>query len=323
MIRKFLTLIFAAALSSMAVATAQAAYPDHAIRLVVPFSPGGSADIVGRLIADAMRPILGQPVIVENKPGAAGNIGGSMVAHAAPDGYTLVLAAAGPTVINPSLYKNMPYSPIKDLAPISALTLENNVMAINPSVPAKTLSEFIAYAKAHPKTISFGSPGVGTPAHLAGELLNQMAGLHMQHVPYKGTGPAISDLLGGHITLMIDNMPPLLPHIQSGQLRAVAVPSAKRSKALPDVPTFEESGLKGFVVMAWKGLMAPAGTPDPIINRLHAAVVQALQTPEVRQRLSALGAEPAGNTPQQFAEQIKVETKWWADLIQRTHTTID
>jgi tripartite-type tricarboxylate transporter receptor subunit TctC len=322
-IRKFLTLIFAAALSSMAVATAQAAYPDHAIRLVVPFSPGGSADIVGRLIADAMRPILGQPVIVENKPGAAGNIGGSMVAHAAPDGYTLVLAAAGPTVINPSLYKNMPYSPIKDLAPISALTLENNVMAINPSVPAKTLSEFIAYAKAHPKTISFGSPGVGTPAHLAGELLNQMAGLHMQHVPYKGTGPAISDLLGGHITLMIDNMPPLLPHIQSGQLRAVAVPSAKRSKALPDVPTFEESGLKGFVVMAWKGLMAPAGTPDPIINRLHAAVVQALQTPEVRQRLSALGAEPAGNTPQQFAEQIKVETKWWADLIQRTHTTID
>ena len=323
MIRKFLTLIFAAALSSMAVATAQAAYPDHAIRLVVPFSPGGSADIVGRLIADAMRPILGQPVIVENKPGAAGNIGGSMVAHAAPDGYTLVLAAAGPTVINPSLYKNMPYSPIKDLAPISALTLENNVMAINPSVPAKTLSEFIAYAKAHPKTISFGSPGVGTPAHLAGELLNQMAGLHMQHVPYKGTGPAISDLLGGHITLMIDNMPPLLPHIQSGQLRAVAVPSAKRSKALPDVPTFEESGLKGFVVMAWKGLMAPAGTPEPIINRLHAAVVQALQTPEVRQRLSALGAEPAGNTPQQFAEQIKVETKWWADLIQRTHTTID
>lgn len=323
MIRKLLILTFAAMLSSVAVASAQAAYPDHAIRLIVPFSPGGSADIVGRLIADAMRPLLGQPVIVENKPGAAGNIGGSLVAHAPPDGYTLVIASAGPTVINPSLYKNMPYSPIKDLAPISALTLENNVMAVNPSVPAKTLSEFIAYAKAHPNTISFGSPGVGTPAHLAGELLNQMAGLHMQHVPYKGSGPAISDLLGGHITLMIDNMPPLLPHIQSGQLRAVAVPSVKRAAALPSVPTFEESGLKGFVVMAWKGLMAPAGTPEPIINRLNAAVVQALKNPEVQQRLSGLGAEPVGNTPQQFAEQIKVETKWWADLIQRTHTSID
>jgi tripartite-type tricarboxylate transporter receptor subunit TctC len=322
-IHKFITLAFAAMLSSMAVATAQAAYPDHALRLIVPFSPGGSADIVGRLIADAMRPILGQPVIVENKPGAAGNIGGSLVAHAAPDGYTLLLAAAGPTVINPSLYKNMPYSPVKDLAPISALTLENNVMAVNPSLPAKTLAEFIAYAKAHPNTISFGSPGVGTPAHLAGELLNEMAGLHMQHVPYKGSGPAISDLLGGHITLMIDNMPPLLPHIQSGQLRAVAVPSVKRAAALPNTPTFEESGLKGFVVMAWKGLMAPAGTPEPIINRLNAAVVQALKNPEVQQRLNGLGAEPVGNTPQQFAEQIKVETKWWADLIQRTHTTID
>lgn len=323
MLRKLTVTCIASILCAVAPLSAQADYPERPIRLIVPFSPGGSTDIVGRLLADALQPILGQPVIVENKPGAAGAIGGNFVAKAPADGYTLLLAAAGPTVINPSLYKDMPYSPTKDLAPITALTREHNVMAVNSSIPAKTLTEFIDYAKAHPNTISFGSPGSGTPAHLAGELLNKMAGLNMQHVPYKGSGPAVSDLLAGHIAVMIDNMPPLLPHVQSGALRALAVPSPKRAAALPNVPTFEESGLDGYVIMAWKGLMAPADTPQAVIDRVYDATKQVLQQPKIQQRLTQLGAEPEGNTPAEFAQQIDVETKWWADLIKQTNTTLD
>jgi len=302
--------------------TAHAAYPDHPIRLIVPFAPGGSTDILGRMLAEALQPILGQTVVVENKGGAAGNIGGSLVARAEPDGYTLLLAAAGPTVINPSLYKDMPFNPAKDLEPITALTREHNLMAINPKVPANNLQEFIAYAKSHPNSISYGSPGTGSPAHLAGELLNQKAGIDMQHIPYKGTGPAITDLLANRINVMIDNMPPLLPHVQAGNLRAIAVPSATRAAALPDVPTFQEQGVSDYVIMAWKGLMAPKGTPRPIIEKLHQACVQVLQKPEIKQRLTQLGAEPEGNTPEAFGEQIRKETAWWAELIKQTNTTI-
>ncbi|PLC50368.1 LacI family transcriptional regulator [Pollutimonas subterranea] len=323
MIRKLAAPALATLVLSITPIGAQAVYPDHPIRLIVPFSPGGSADIAGRLLANAMAPILGQTIIVENKPGAGGNIGGHLVAQAPPDGYTLLLAATGPTVINPSLYKNMPYNPIKDLAPITALTREHNIMAINPSIPAQNLAEFIAYAKKNSDSVSFGSPGTGTPAHLAGELLNQMAGLKMQHVPYKGSGPAVADLIGGHISVMIDNMPPLLPQIQAGKARALAVPSIKRASAMPNVPTFEEEGMKGYVIMAWKGLMAPAGTPEPVINRLHAAAVQALQQPDIRKSLEDLGAEPEGNSPQEFAEQINNETKWWKDLIKETNTSVN
>jgi len=301
---------------------AAAAYPEKPIRLVVPFSPGGSTDTLGRLLADALPPILGQPVIVENKPGAGGNIGGDLVARAEPDGYTLLLAAAGPTVINPSLYHDMPFDPAKDLVPITCITREHNLMAVGNDVPAKTLSEFVDYARAHPGKLSFGSPGNGTPAQLAGELLKQKAGIDMQHVPYKGTGPAITDLIAGHITVMIDNMPALLPQVEAGRLRALAVPSDNRAAAAPQVPTFEEAGMPGFVVMAWKGLMAPAGTPEPVVQRLSAAISQALQDPKLRERLVALGAEPLGSTPQQFARQIATETAWWRDLIKSTGTTI-
>lgn len=238
MFKKSITTMIAAFVISVAPVLAYAAYPEQPIRLIVPFAPGGSTDILGRLLAEAMRPVLGQVIVVENKPGAGGNIGGHFVATAKPDGYTVLLAAAGPTVINPSLYKNMNYSPGKDLQPVTALTREHNLMVVNPEIPAKNLKEFIAYAKNHPQTISFGSPGTGSPAHLAGELLNKMAGLKMQHVPYKGSGPAISDLLANHINVMIDNMPPLLPHVISGKLRALGVPSSKRAEALPQVPTF-------------------------------------------------------------------------------------
>jgi tripartite-type tricarboxylate transporter receptor subunit TctC len=313
-------LLFAALLMAT---PALATYPEHPINLVVEFAPGGSADIVARLMAQALNSELGQTVIVENKPGAGGNIGGTFVAHAAPDGYTVLLAAAGPIVINPSLYKSMAYSPIKDLAPVTMIEREHNLMVVNNSIPANNLTEFIAYAKAHPGEINFGSPGDGSPAHLAGELLNQKAGLKMQHVPYKGTSPALSDLIGGHITLMIDNMPALLPAVKSGTLRAIAVPSEHRAAAAPDIPTFAEEGMPGFVITAWKGLMVPAGTPQPVIDRLHDAIVKVLARPDVRQKLLDLGAEPVGNTPAQFAVQIKDETEFYSKLVKSTGASID
>ncbi len=323
MLNKFIIPFITSVILGIAPGSSGAAYPEQPIRLIVPFAPGGSTDILGRLLAEAMRPLLGQVIVVENKPGAGGNIGGHFVATAKPDGYTVLLAAAGPTVINPSLYENMNYSPSKDLLPITALTREHNLMVINPQIPARNLKEFISYAKNHPKTLSFGSPGTGSPAHLAGALLNKMAGLQMQHVPYKGTGPAISDLLANHINVVIDNMPPLLPHVVSGKLRALGVPSSKRTEALPDVPTFEEQGLKGYVIMAWKGLMVPKGTPEPIVRKLHDAAIEILKRPDIRKRLSDLGAEPEGNTPEAFAKQIGEETHWWADMIKQTNVSIN
>ncbi|EHP38355.1 extra-cytoplasmic solute receptor protein [Cupriavidus basilensis OR16] len=304
-------------------ALAEAAYPAKVIRLVVPFPPGGSTDTLARLLAEQLKEELGQTVVVENKAGAGGNIGGDAVAKAVPDGYTLLLAAAGPTVINPSLYARMSYEPLRDLAPVTMLAREHNLMVVNPSVPAHNLKEFIAYAKARPEQLSFGSPGNGSPAQLAGELLNKSAGIKLQHVPYKGSGPAVADLIAGHITLMIDNMPALLPYVQSGRLRALAVASDKRASALPDVPTVEEAGLKGYVVTAWKGLMAPAGTPRPIIAKLHDATVRILAKPQIRKRLVDLGAEPVGSTPEQFAAQLRSDTAWWAALVKSTGTTLD
>ncbi|MBD9667777.1 tripartite-type tricarboxylate transporter receptor subunit TctC [Variovorax beijingensis] len=299
-----------------------ASYPAKPVRLIVPFAPGGSTDVLARLLAAALAPELGQPVIVENKAGAGGNIGGDYVAKSAPDGYTLLIAAAGPTVINPSLYARMPYDPAKDLRPVTLLIQEPNLMAINPKIPAKTVPEFIAYAKSRPKEVSFGSAGNGSPSHLAGEWFNQLTGTTMVHVPYKGTGPAMNDLLAGQIAMMIDNMPALWPHVQSGRLRALAVSTDKRATAAPDVPTISES-VKGFSFGAWKGLMVPAATPTAIVERLHAATTKALEKPELRHRLAALGAEPVGNTPAQFAELIKADTASWAALVKSTGTKLD
>lgn len=304
-------------------ALADTSYPNKPIRLVVPFSPGGSTDVVARLLAEQLKTELGQPIIVDNKPGAGGNIGGDAVAKSAPDGYTLLMAAAGPTVINPSLYSKMPYDPLKDLAPVTMIVREHNLMAINPAIPAKTVKEFIAYAKSRPGQLNFGSPGNGSPAQLAGELLNQTAGINLQHVPYKGSGPAVVDLVAGHISMMIDNMPALLPHVQSGKLRALAVASEKRASAAPDVPTMIESGLQGYVVTAWKGLMVPAGTPPDIVNKLNKAMVKILAKPDMRQRMIDMGAEPVGDTPEQFAASIKKEAAWWAALVKSTGTKLD
>ncbi len=298
-------------------------YPSKPIRMVVPFAPGGSTDLLARILADELREDLGQPVLVENKPGAGGNIGGDLVAKSPADGYTLLMAAAGPTVINPSLYGKMTFDPAKDLAPVSLLVRDHNLMAVNPSVPAKTVREFIAYAKANPKAVAFGSPGNGTPAHLGGELFNQMAGTTMLHVPYKGSGPAVSDLIAGQINVMIDNMPALLPQVKAGRLRALAVASESRASGAPDIPTVSESGLPGFAVTAWKGLMVPAGTPPAIVKRLNGALVKALAKPEVHKRLVELGAEPVASTPEAFGELIARETKSWGALVKSTGVRID
>lgn len=298
-------------------------YPAKPITLVVPHSAGGTSDILARTVAAEAAKTLGQTIVIDNKGGANGTIAAKQVASSAPDGYTLLLASAGPTVINPSLYPKMTFDPARDLAPVTMISRDFNLMVVNAGLPVTTVAEFIAYARTHNGQVTFGSPGNGTPAQLAGELLNQMAGLRMQHVPYKGTGPAVADLVAGHITVLIDNMPPLWPHVQSGKLRALAVASDKRVPIAPDVPTAEESGLKGFTVTAWKGLMAPAGTPRPIIDRLNQATLKILARPEMRKRLIDQGAEPVGNTPEQFAQQIRTDTAWWAALVKSTGTSLD
>jgi tripartite-type tricarboxylate transporter receptor subunit TctC len=304
-------------------ARAEAPFPSKPIRLIVPFAPGGSTDVMARLMAEGMRVELGQPVIVENRAGAAGNIGGDYVAKSPPDGYTVLVAAAGPIEINPSLYAAMPFSPTKDLRPVTMLVTEANIMAVNPSVPARTVQEFIAYAKANPTKVSFGSAGDGTPGHLGGAWFNQLTGTTMVHVPYKGTGPAINDLLGGQIAVMIDNMLPLWPYVQSGRLRALAVSTAKRWPTAPDLPTMAEAGVKGFEINAWKGLMVPAATPAPVVARLHDAAVHALANPALRKRLRELGAEPMGNQPEEFGKVIQKETLTWAALVKSTGTRLN
>ncbi|MEC4720957.1 tripartite tricarboxylate transporter substrate binding protein [Noviherbaspirillum sp. CPCC 100848] len=319
------TLITSAALAAVALqpAMAEPGYPSKPIRMIVPFAPGGSTDVVARILGAELKNELGQAVIVENKPGAGGNIGGDAAAKATPDGYTILMAAAGPTVINPSLYSKMPYDPIKDLAPVTMLVREHNLMAINPSIPAKTLQEFISYAKSKPNEVNFGSPGNGSPAQLAGQLMNQTAGLKMVHVAYKGSGPAVVDLVAGHISMMIDNMPALLPHVQSGKLRALAIPSESRASAMPDVPTFAEAGMKDFVITAWKGVMVPAGTPPAVVNKLQASIAKIMAKPDIKKRMIEMGAEPVANTPEQFGDIIKKESKWWAALVKSTGTKLE
>ncbi len=323
MLRKFLVLAACAFFVVSFGARAEAPYPNRTIRLIVPFAPGGSTDVMARLIAYKMSSELGQSVIVENRAGAAGNIGGDFVAKSAPDGYTVLVAAAGPIEINPSLYKNLPFSPAKDLRPVTMLVSEVNIMAINPNVPAKTVQEFIAYAKAHPDKVSFGSAGTGTPGHLGGEWFNQLTGTRMVHVPYKGTGQAINDLLAGRIDLMIDNMLPLWPHVQAGRLRALAVSTATRSSAAPELPTMAEAGVKGFEINPWKGLMVPAATPAAVVEKLHQAAVHALSDPALRKRLQEMGADPVGNTPEEFSQLIEKETVTWAALVKSTGASVD
>lgn len=298
----------------MAPAWAQSSYPTRTVRLVVPSSPGGGTDISARILAPQLTQFLGQQVIVENRPGAGTMIGGEAVARAAPDGYTLLMGIST-LAINPAMYKKVPYDALKDLAPISQAVALSNVLVIHPSLPPRNLKAFIAFAKARPGDLNFASAGKGTSPHLSMELFLVMAKLKMLHVPYKGSGPGVTDLVAGHVPVMMPNMLSAQPHIKSGRLRALGVTGTKRAPGADDIPTIAEAGVPGYEAVQWYGVLAPAGTPGEIISKLHAGVVRAVQNPEVRKRLMNDGAEPVGSSPAEFAAYIKAETDKWAKVI--------
>ena len=306
-----------AILTPQAVAAADA-YPSRPVRFVVAFPPGGGTDIIARSIAQKLAERIAQQVVVDNRPGAGGNIGTDIVAKSAPDGYTLLMGSAGPLAINASLFAKMPFDPIKDLAPVTLAASTPNVLVVHPSLRAATVKELIALAKARPGEINFASSGHGTPAHLAGELFNSMAGVRMVHVPYKGAAPALADLLGGQVQLMFSTMPPALPHVKAGKLRALAVTSAKRSPAAPELPTVDEIALPGFEANTWHGVVVPAGTPGAVVARLNREIVAILHLPDVIERLSGQGAEPVGSTPEEFAAYIRAETVKWARVVRES-----
>ena len=301
----------------------QTGYPNKPIRIIVGYSPGGASDILARLLAQKLSVELKQPVIVENHPGASGNIGTELAARAEPDGYTLMLGAAAQIAINPSLFKSMKVNPVTDLVPITQLQVEHNVMVVHAAVPARTLGEFIAYAKANPNKLSFSSAGTGAPGHLVSELLNVRENLKMAHVPYKGTGPSVNDVVAGHITMTMDSMVVLLPHLKAGKVRALAVLSDTRAEAAPHIPTYREAGRSDLACTSWKGLLAPRGTPEAVTSRLHRAVQLILADKEVRERLVAMGAEPLGSTPEQFASFIRAETVKWAEIVKVSGASLD
>jgi tripartite-type tricarboxylate transporter receptor subunit TctC len=298
-------------------------YPTKPIRLVVPFPPGGATDILARDVAQKLTEAWGQSVIVDNRPGAGGNIGSELVAKSAPDGYTLEMGTVGTHAINASLYAKMPYDHVKDFVPVILVAGVPNVLVVTPSLPANSVAELIAYAKANPGKLNFASSGNGTSIHLSGELFKVMAGVQITHIPYKGSAPALQDLLAGQVQLMFDNLPPSLPQIKAGKLRALAVTSLARAPALPDVPTLAESGLPGFEASSWFGILAPAGTPAPIVAKINAEVAKWLSTPEAKEKLLKQGANPAGGTPEDFAKHIAAETAKWAKVVKDSGAKID
>ena len=310
---KTIRFVLAAIVLSLVSAHAQT-YPDKPIRILVGFAAGGPADISARLIADQLTHAWGQPVIVENITGAAGNIVTERVAKSAPDGYTLLMAASATIVTNPSLYQKLPFDPVRDLAPVTQVVVTPNLLAVPANLPINSVADLVAYLKAHPGA-SYGSAGVGTSQHLAGELFKTMAKVDIQHVPYRGIAAVMPDLLAGRLTFAFGNISAVLPLVRDGKLRALAVSSPKRSPAVPDVPTMIEAGFPAFNSNAWFALMVPAGTPQPIIEKLHRETVRILALPEVRKRFDALGMEVVGNTPVEFAAVIKNETPFWAKVI--------
>ncbi len=305
----------AALLLGAAQPAAAAGFPERPVTLVVPFPAGGTPDILARILSDSLAKRLGQPLIVENRAGAGGNIGAQAVARAAPDGYTLLMCAFGCTVA-PSLYQPAPYDIVKDFAPVAMVGTVPSVLVVNPKVPAQTVAELLAYARAHPGKLNSASSGVGGSAHLATELLKLRTGIDVAHIPYKGAGQVASDLLGGQVDMYFDNLPASLANIRAGKLRALAVASAKRAPAIPDVPTFAEAGVADFLITPWFGIMAPAGTPDATLAALHQAFNDALQAPEVAAKMRELGVETAAGPRQALGDFVVAETARWKDVIQ-------
>lgn len=304
-------------------AIAADAYPAKALRLIVPFPPGGPADALARLVGDKLSASLGKAVVVDNRPGAGGNIGMELGAKSAPDGYTLVLAPAGNLTVNPFLYRNVPYDVGRDFAPVTVIAAVPNVLVVHPSVPAKSVAELIRYAKAHPGTLNYSSPGNGSGAHLAGELFKSMAGVDIVHIPFNGIAPAVAAVVGGQVQMMFAGAPSALPQVKAGRLVALGVASPKRFAAALELPTLAESGLPGFDVTSWYSIVAPAGTPNEIIARLRSEIAAALAQADIQEKLAALGAEPIGNTPAEFAAMIKVETAKWGKIVKDANIQVE
>jgi tripartite-type tricarboxylate transporter receptor subunit TctC len=314
-------LIAAAAFLAAGLVHAQG-YPARQVRIVVPFPPGGTSDILARTIGARLSEPLGQPVVVENRPGAGGNIAADHVAKSPPDGYTLIMGTSS-LAISQSLYKKLSYDLIRDFAPITQAVNYANLLVVHPSAGVSTTAELLALARAKPGALSYGTAGNGTPPHMTGELFKSYTGVNILHIPYKGGAPAIADLLAGQIPMMFDNVPPLLPHVRGGRIKALAVTSLARIGVLPDVPTLHELGLKNFDAVGWNGLLAPAGTPREIVARLNAEVVRVLRIPEVRDQLTSQGADIVGNSPEAFAEWIRAEVKRWAEVVRVSGAKID
>ncbi|HEU4352752.1 MAG TPA: tripartite tricarboxylate transporter substrate binding protein [Burkholderiales bacterium] len=305
------------------VGTANAQYPAKPLRLVVPFAPGGSTDIFARLIAERAQGPLGQPVVVENRAGAAGNIGAEAVARSAPDGYTLLMATTGVMAINNALYKNMTYDAAKDLEPVLFVASITNVLIVPPDLPAKSVAELIALAKKEPGKLSFASSGAGSSTHMSAELFKSLSGTDILHIPYKGSGQALPDLMSGRVSMMFENAPGAVPHIRAGKVRALAQTGSSRSASMPDLPTVAESGVPGYESLSWSGIAVPAGTPGAVVNRLNKDFNSILATPEMRQKLAEQGAETIGGPPEAFARHIRAEREKWSRLIREKNIVVN
>jgi tripartite-type tricarboxylate transporter receptor subunit TctC len=298
-------------------------YPDRPIRLIVTFTPGGPTDIVARAVGQKLSEAWGQPVVVDNRPGAGGNIGMDLVAKSPQDGYTLVLGSFGPMIISPLVYSKLPYDTLKDFAPITLGATSWFFLVVHPSVQAQSVKELIALAKAKPSALSFSSSGNASPSHLAGELFKSLAGVNLTHVPYKGGAPAVAAVVGGEVQVAIESPPPIVPQVKAGKLRALGAARPNRSPLLPDVPTVSEAGLAGFEAGSWYGFLAPAGTPKPIIDKLNAEMVKAIRSQELRERFASVGAESVGDTPAQFGAFIRSELKKWEKVVRATGVKVD
>jgi tripartite-type tricarboxylate transporter receptor subunit TctC len=314
-VRTTLALAIGAASALLAVAAIAQPYPSKSIRIIVPFAPGGASDLLPRMVGQKLTEAWGQQIIVDNRPGGAGNIGMGLGAKAPPDGYTLLSAPNGNLVVNPHMYSKLPYDVFRDLAPITLMAAVQNILVVHPSLPVKNVRDLVSLAKARPGALTYGSPGNGSQGHVGVELLKMMTGIDMTHVPYNGVGPAIRELLGGQTSLALGQTPAVLPHIQSGRLRAVAAASPKRLAILPDLPTIAESNLAGFEAVSWYALMAPAETPREIVARLSTEITRVVRLQEIRERLNSLGAEPVGGTPDELAATMRSESSRWAKVI--------
>jgi tripartite-type tricarboxylate transporter receptor subunit TctC len=309
---RFAALFATILLAALPAAAAEDDYPNHTVRIVVPFAPGGSTDVVARILADKLQGELKQSFVVENRAGAGGNIGADVVAKSNPDGYTLLMGTTGVLAINNYLYKDMPFDPQRDFAPVSYTSLITNILVVNANVPAKNVADLVALAKAKPGELTFASSGAGSSTHLSAELFKSM-----------GSSQAITDLMAGHVTMLVDNAPSSLPYVQQGKLRALAVTSLKRMPGLPDVPTLDEAGVKGYESLSWSGIVAPAATPKPVIAKLNAAIERVLAMPDVRKKFADLGVDPVGGPPEAFARHIRAESEKWGRVVKAANITLN